>query len=182
MSGDNPIIIEIDQASWQAHLDNVETWLGTTLTNQSTFRRLLEKVGPSLKEPHFRQFVGELAETARRHESEAERFYKIIGRTPSTMGKRRASVLAPARQAGAEMMALSGGAEGSWLGLQALLPAALDAQSGFAVAEQLGLALGIRELAEAAYDIENEQAGGFLVLKELMLESAAISILYKLPI
>lgn len=182
MSGDNPIVIEIDQASWSAHLDRVETWLGTTLSNQTTFRQLLEKVAPTLKEPHFRQFVTELAETARRHEAEAERFFKIIGRKPGSLAKSSAAVLAPVKATGAQVMASLGGAEGSWVGLQALLPAALDAQSGFAVTEQLGLALGIRELAEAAYDVENEQAGGFLVLKELMLESAAISILYKLPI
>ena len=182
MNGDHPILIEIDQASWKTHLDKVEPWLATCLTNQAAFRQLLEKVAPTLKEPHFRQFVGELAETARRHESEAERFFKIIGRTVPMAGKRRAALLVPTMQSGAEMMASLGGAEGSWLGLQALLPAALNAQSGFAVTEQLALALGIRELAEAAYDIENEQAGGFLVLKELLLESAAISILYKLPV
>ena len=182
MSGDNPIIIGIDPASWKGHLDNVEAWLGTCLTNQAMFRQLLEKVGPTLIEPHFRQFVAEQAETARRHESEAERFYKIIGRDPSAVRKRLASVLGPVKQAGAQSQAATGGAEGSWLGLQALLPAALDAQSGFAVAEQLGLALGLRELAEAAYDVENEQAGGFLLLKELMLEAAALAILYKLPI
>ena len=182
MNAGEPIVIEIDEASWKAHLDNVEPWLGTTLTNQVAFRQLLEKVGPTLREPHFRQFVAELAETARRHESEAERFYSLIGRDPSATRKRMASVVGPAKRAGAEAMASSGGAEGSWLGLQALLPAALDAQSGFAVTEQLALALGMRELAEAAYDIENEQAKGMLLLKELMLESAAISILYKLPV
>lgn len=182
MSGDNPIVIEVDPKSWQAHLDNVETWLGTTLTNQATFRQLLEQVGPTLREPHFRKLVAEQAETARRHEAEAERFYKLIGRDPSAARKKLASVVGPAKRAGAEANASSGGAEGTWLGLQALPPAALDAQTGFAVTEQLALALGLRELAEAAYDVENEQAKGVLLLKELMLESAAMSILYKLPV
>ena len=50
------------------------------------------------------------------------------------------------------------------------------------MAEQLALALGLREMAEAAFAIENEQATGHLVLKELMLETAAIAILYKAPV
>ena len=56
------------------------------------------------------------------------------------------------------------------------------AQSAFAVAEQLALAIGLRELAEAAFAIENEQAKDHLVLRELMLETAAIAILYKAPV
>ena len=182
MTGDNPIVIEIDPASFKAHLDNVEPWLGTTLTNQAAFRQLLEQVAPTLREPHFRKFVGEQAEIARRHEAEAERFFKLIGRDPSAARKRLAGVVGAAKSLGAQANASSGGAAGTWLGLQALPPAALDAQTGFAVTEQLALALGLRELAEAAYDVENEQAKGMLLLKELMLESAAMSILYKLPV
>ena len=127
MNGDNPIVIEIDPASWQGHLDNVEPWLGTTLTNQTAFRQLLEKVAPMLREPHFRKFVTEQAEIARRHESEAERFYTLIGRDPSSARKKLATIVGTAKQAGAEANASSGGAEGTWLSLQALVPAALDA-------------------------------------------------------
>lgn len=78
-------------------------------------------------------------------------------------------------------MATSGEARGSWLGLHALLPAGLNAQSAFAVAEQLAQARGLREMAEAAFAVENEQAGGHLMLKELVLEMAAIAILFKAP-
>lgn len=181
MNGDNPVIIEIDPASWKGHLDNIETWLKLTLSQQTAFRKLLEQVGPTMLEPHTRQGLAELAETARRHEDEAERFFKLIGRSPSPLAGRAVSTLKAARESTDEVI-LASGPEASWVGLHSLVPAALAAQTGFAVTEQLALALGIRELAEAAYDIENEQAGGFLMLKELMLEVAAMSILYKMPI
>lgn len=182
MSGDKPIVIEIDQASWTQHLDRVEPWLGTTLTAQAAFRRLLEQVGPTLVEPHSRQAIAQQAETARRHEAEAERFFTLIGRDPSAARQALGAVLAPTQRGATAALAATGGATGNWLGLQALVPAALNAQTGFAVVEQLALAIGHRELAEAAFDVENEQAGGMLLLKELMLEVAAMAILYKVPV
>lgn len=182
MNGDNPILIEIDEASWRQHLDRIEPWLGTTLTAQAAFRQLLEQVGPTLIEPHSRQSVALVAETARRHEAEAERFFTLIGRDPSTARKAMGVLLAPAQRGAVAAIAATGGVVSNWSGLQALVPAALNAQTGFAVVEQLALAIGNRELAEAAYDVENEQAGGMLVLKELMLETAAMAILYRIPI
>lgn len=180
MRGD-PIYIEIDEASWRAYMDDVEAWLGNVLTHQVAFRRLLEDVHPRLHEPHLKTLVGEMAETARRHEAEAERFFAMIGRDPSAARRRAGEAFAAARRAGAEAIAAAGGAQESWAGLHALLPAGLNAQSAFAVAEQLALALGLREMAEAAFAVENEQAGGHLMLKELVLETAAIAILYKAP-
>lgn len=177
-----PILIEIDEGSWAIHLDRVEAWLGHVVASQAAFRRLLDDVHPRLREPHFRDIVAKIAATARRHEAEAERLYRYIGRDPSAVRKPAGEALGQARQAGSEALARAGGAEGSWTGLQALLPASLQAQAAFAVAEQLGLALGHRELAEAAYAVENEQAGGHLVLRELMLEAAAIAILYRAPV
>lgn len=180
MSGD-PIFIEIDEASWRGHLDKVEAWLGNVLTNQAMFRHLLEDVRPTVHEPHLREFVGRITETARRHEADAEGFYRMIGRDPSAARKQAGVALARARRAGAEQVAAAGGVRGTWPGLLALLPASVVAQSAFAVAEQLALALGLREMAEAAFTIENEQAKDQLVLKELILETAAIAILYEAP-
>ncbi|MCA1685937.1 MAG: hypothetical protein LC745_08120 [Planctomycetia bacterium] len=176
-----PIYVEFDEASWRGHIDNVEAWLGIVLTHQVAFRRLLEDVHPRLHEPHLREFVGEIAETARRHEAEAERFHARIGRDPSAARKRAGEAFAAARRAGAEALGSAGGGQGSWLGLHALVPANLNAESAFAVAKQLALALGLREMAEAAFAVENEQAAGHLTLKELVLETAAIAILYKAP-
>ena len=56
MSGD-PIFVEIDDASWRGHMDEVEAWLGKVLTSQAAFRRLLDEVHPRLHEPHVRKFV-----------------------------------------------------------------------------------------------------------------------------
>ncbi len=125
MSG-NPIFIEIDEKSWEGHLDNIEAWLGEVLTTQATFRQLLEDVGPKLQEPHFRKFVAEVAETARHHERRAEYFYKMIGRDPSAARKLAGPALARARKLGVEAQDSAGGAEGSWRGLHALLPAGLN--------------------------------------------------------
>ncbi len=181
MSGD-PIFIEIDEQSWRGHVENVEAWLGNVLTAQTSFRQLLEDVQPGLKEPHLREFVGEILANARRHEKQAESFYKMIGRDPSDARKVAGTALALARRAGAEALNAAGGAGGTWRGLHALLPASVSAQSAFAVAEQLALALGLHEMAEAAFAIENEQSRDQLVLKELILETAAIAILYKAPV
>ena len=170
MSGDKPIVIEIDEASWRQHLDRIEPWLTKALVSQSSFRRLLEQVGPTQIEPHAREAIALQAETARRHEAEAGRFFTLIGRN--------SDAARPAMRQAAAM----GEAPENWAGLQALVPAALHAQTGFAVVEQLALAIGLRELAEAAYDVENEQAGGMLLLKELMLEVAAMAILYEIPV
>ncbi|WP_437680270.1 hypothetical protein [Sorangium sp. So ce131] len=54
----------------------------------------------------------------------------------------------------------------------------LDAMGAFAIAEQLGLALAHHELRDLAFAVEAEKSTDQLILKELMLEMAAVSILY----
>ncbi|WP_437337445.1 hypothetical protein [Sorangium sp. So ce394] len=62
--------------------------------------------------------------------------------------------------------------------LHHLLMLNLDAMGAFAIAEQLGLALAHHELRDLAFDVEAEKSTDQLILKELMLEMAAVSILY----
>ena len=72
-----------------------------------------------------------------------------------------------------------GGAPSPWREFHQLFLASLNAQSAFAVAEQLALAVGLKEMAEETFAIENEQAKYHLLIQELLLETASLAILYK---
>jgi hypothetical protein len=50
---------------------------------------------------------------------------------------------------------------------------------GFAVAELLGLSLGMKEIVSIAFPIAHEKTMHQMLLQEYMLEMAPISILYK---
>ncbi|WP_335501718.1 hypothetical protein [Neobacillus vireti] len=54
-----------------------------------------------------------------------------------------------------------------------------QAMGAFAVAEQLGLSLGIKEIVALAFPVVHEKTMHQLLLQEYMLEMAPISILYK---
>jgi hypothetical protein len=73
---------------------------------------------------------------------------------------------------------IAGGAKGNWEDLHHLVMLNQDAMAAFAIAEQLGLALAHHELRELAWGVEAEKSTDQLILKELMLEMAAVSILY----
>ena len=50
------------------------------------------------------------------------------------------------------------------------------------VAEQIGFALAMPDVSKITFDIENEKMKHHLIMQELLLETAAISILFKRPI
>jgi hypothetical protein len=72
-----------------------------------------------------------------------------------------------------------GGAIGSWQNIHHLLTLNQQAMGAFAVCEQLGLSLGIKEIAAIGFSITHEKTMHQLVLQEYMLEMASISILYR---
>jgi hypothetical protein len=181
-TGTEPVLIELDEEAWKDHLDNVESWLGNVLMAQASFRQLAEDVRDKVSEPHLKAYLGEVAEVAQRHEQQAEELYRVIGRDPSTARKLGGTALAKARQAWADLFGLAGGAAGPWHDLQQLFLASLNAMGAFGVAEQLGLALGIREIVEITFPISNEKTKYHLLLKELVLETASLAILYKADI
>lgn len=72
-----------------------------------------------------------------------------------------------------------GGAAGSWKHLHSMILINQQALGAFAVAEQIGLALGMKEIVALAFPIVHEKTMHQLLLQEYMLEMAPISILYK---
>ena len=175
-----PYLIELDEESWDRQLDNAQAWLGNVITAQSAFRKLVESSLPKIEKPNLHLYVSEILDTARRHERQAQDLFKPIGREPATTSRGAAgSVVATARKVMGAVEGLAGGAQGDWRDIRELLIANLDAMGAFAVAEQIGLALAIHDLRDLAFKITQEKSSDQLVLQEIMLEMASVSILYK---
>src|SRR4051794_24970712 len=78
-----PILIELDQAFWQGQLDRAETFLGTVVLTQASFRTLAEDTLAKVGQPQFHHFLQQIADDAHRHEQEIDEFYRMIGRDPA---------------------------------------------------------------------------------------------------
>lgn len=174
-----PILVELDRGSWEEKMDAIERWLDNAMMVQAGFRQLAEQVRDKLHEPHVRDLVAEIAETAARHERLAGQLYEAIGREPSKLRNWSGQLLSPLRRAWADALGTAGGAAAPFRDLQQLLMASLNATTAFATAEQLGLAMGIKQLAETSFQIVAEKYPHHLVLQEISLEAAATAILYK---
>ncbi|HKN87624.1 MAG TPA: hypothetical protein VJV04_12245, partial [Nitrospiraceae bacterium] len=70
----------------------------------------------------------------------------------------------------------------AWKDIRVLLIANLDSMGAFAVAEQLGMALGIPNIVDITFPIVHEKSTQHLLLQEYMLEMVSVSILYEAPI
>ena len=178
-SANQPLLLELDQGSWDDKIDAIQQWLDNAVMVQAGFRQLAEDVRDKLHEPHFRDLVTEIAETAARHERLAESLYDAIGRQPPTSRKLSGKLLSPMRRAWADALGTAGGAAAPFRDLQQLLMASMNATTAFATAEQLGLAMGIEQLAEISFRIVAEKYPHHLVLQEIALESAATAVLYR---
>jgi hypothetical protein len=175
----SPLLLELGQEAWQEQINRVESWLGNTLMLQATFRQLAEDTVDKVIEPHIKSYLGDIAAVAKEHEQKAEELYRVIGRQPTHLRKVSGAVLSKAEEALAAVQGLAGGAVGGWQELRQLLVANLNAMGAFAIAEQLGLALGLPEIPAVTFPVVNEKSTQQLLLQEYMLEMAAKSILYK---
>jgi flagellar motor component MotA len=146
---------------------------------QTTFRHLVEDAHDKVNEPHFKEYLKEIAETAKRHEEKAEELYRVIGREPAIGRKLIGTVMSKARQAFANLQDAAGGAVGGFREVRQLLIANVDSMDAFVAAEQIGLALGLPEIVDITFPVENEKSAHQLLLQEILLEMAAQSILYK---
>jgi hypothetical protein len=174
-----PFVLNLDEATWGEHLDRAAAWLANVITAQAAFRNALEIAVPKVEEPNIRQFLSEMLDRARAHEEVAHRLPRVIGREAADGARGLAGVaMDVARKALDTVEGLAGGAGGNWKDLHHLLMLNLDALGAFAIAEQLGLALAHHELRDLAWEVEAEKSTDQLILKELMLEMAAVSILY----
>jgi hypothetical protein len=174
-----PYVLNLGSETWDKHLDAAEEWLNNVITAQHAFRSLLEDTLKKIEKPNIRLYLSEMLETARRHEAAARDLPRTIGRQTDETGRGLAgAVVAGARKVVGTVEGLAGGAKGDWRDIRELLIANLDAMGGFAVAEQLGLALANAELRGLAFQVTAEKSSDQLVLQELMLEMASVSILY----
>lgn len=177
-----PLLLELDEQTWKDWLDRVESWLGNVLMLQATFRQLAEDTLNKVHEPHIRAYLADLLETAKQHEQKVEELYRVIGRDPSHARQLGGTLMSKASQVLADVQGIAGGAVGGWRDLRQLLLSNLDALGAFAIAEQLGLALGIPEIVEITFPIVQEKSTHQLLLQEYLLEMGPVSILYHAPI
>lgn len=174
-----PILFELDDESWNQQLDRAEAWLGNVITAQVAFRELLEDTIPKVHKPNIRLYLSEMLQTAFRHEQRAHDLFEPLGREPAAGTRGMGGTLMSAtRKVIGTVEGLAGGAKGDWRDIRELQIANLDAMAAFAVAEQLGLALGIPALRDVAFLVTGEKSTDNLVLQEIVLEMASASILY----
>jgi hypothetical protein len=186
-----PLLVELAERTWNRQLERVEPWLATTALSQATFRKMLEdSVGTvgradAVGEPHIRKWLGDMLVAARQHERTIDALYLAFGRDPSTRrptGAASATLLAKAREITSHVEAMAGGAsDGAWRKLRELALANLDSTTGFAVTEQLGLALGIPLVVDLAMPVVGRKTQHQLVLRECLLEMTPKAILYRSP-
>jgi hypothetical protein len=175
-----PVLVELDEEFWSGRLDRVAKWLGNVAMTQSTFRRMAHDTTEKISEPHIKEYLGEIAEVAERHESAIEDLYRIIDRRPPAARQLGAAVMSHVQQAMGRLVGKAGGAPGDeWNHLRQLLLVNLDSIGAFATAEQLGLALGLNELAESIFPIVHEKEKHQLLIQEYLLEMGPQAILYK---
>ncbi|WP_210529965.1 hypothetical protein [Rubellimicrobium arenae] len=174
-----PYVLNLAPESWEEHLDRASTWLANVVTTQVAFRQALEIAVPKIEEPNIRQFLSEMLDRARQHEEVAHELPRALGREAADGARSLAGVVMDvARKALDTVEGLAGGARGNWKDLHHLLLLNLDAMGAFAIAEQLGLALAHPGLRDLAWGVQAEKSTDQLILQELMLEMAAVSILY----
>jgi hypothetical protein len=172
----HPLLVDLDKGVWSGRLDKVERWLSATRLLQTAYRRLLDSTVSGISEPHIRSYLTELRDVAREHESTVDDLVRAFGREPTLPGLPRtlgATVLGPARQAIGHLEgAASGATTGSWRNLRMVLLSNLDAICGFAVTEQLGLALGVPAVIDITFPVLRRKTQDQLLLQEYLLEMA----------
>lgn len=174
----NAILIEMDDKSWDFFSDNGAKWLDNLLLMQSSYRKLLEDTLDKVKELHIKAYLSDMHERAKQHEEKIEALYKIINRDSSVVRKTLGTVLGKMREVLGDAIAFTGGVAGPWQDLQQLYLSNTNTMGAFAVVEQIGLAMGVPEIADIAIPIEMDLAADHLLLQELVLEMAGVAIMY----
>lgn len=173
-----PVVIGLDEKSWEEKLDKVEKWFGQLLMVQTSFRQLAEQTAEKIGEAHIKTAVQAMAENAKIHEQQIEELYKIIGRDSSGVRKTAGKLMGSAADALSNFQAMLGGTSGYWKDLHQLHLLNLNAMSAFGMAEQLGLALGLTDVVSLVFPILHDKQKNHLLLQEYTLEIGAVSVLY----
>lgn len=173
-----PILLELGQERWDQFTDDIAAWLRNVTLAQSSFRHLAEETAEKIENPRVKEMVQRVAVSAKGHEQKVEELYRLIGREPSDVTKVLGEVTAKGRQLLGNLLGMTGGASGPWHDLRQLLLANLNAIGAFGAVEQIGLTLGLPELAQVAFSVVRDKSTEQLVIEEYMLELAPQAILY----
>jgi hypothetical protein len=173
-----PILVELGEDRWDAFIDSVADWLRTVRLAQGAYRTLAEETAEALADPRMKEALERIVETAKVHEDRVDELYALIVRNPPRLANLLGEVAGKARQGLGYLLGLAGGAPGAWNDLRQLLLANLSAIGAFGAAEQLGLTLGLPELARISFEIVRDKSVDQLIIEELMLELAPQAILY----
>lgn len=177
------LMIELDSKSWEDAMARFRTWCGTNLAAQTSYRQLAEDTQERLNERHLKfTYLSQVVDGARRHERAAEELTRMVGGEPSAARKALGEAGAKTREAMASALSVLGPATGGFGRLHMTFLASLDALVTFATAQQLGLALGIREINEFCFPIVNEKFLLHRLLQEVALEGVPQAILYGIEI
>ena len=177
-----PMLVELDGQTWEQMIDRIETWFGNVLAAQGAFRRHVESTLEKIREPDTRDLLVDILDKADQHERQAKELFALIGREPPTGRKAAGALISGAQKALGKVEGVAGGATaGGWSDLRQCLLLNVDSMGAFAVAEQLGFALAMPEISKITFEVENDKAKHQLVMQELVLETAAINILYEEP-
>lgn len=174
-----PILIDLDEVTWKEHVDRAGQWLGHVAMVQAEFRTLAVDTASKFHEPHLREQLTKVAEAAREHEARVAEMYRVIGREPGKAANLAGSAMGKAREALGGLVGSAAGAAGPWRDLHQLFLVSQGSIGAFAVAEQLGYALGLPALASIAFDVSMEKYKHHRLIQEFVLEFASIAILYQ---
>jgi len=152
------ILIELDPETRSKHLTRAKDWFDNVLLTQASCRQLVEDTVEKIEEPHIKQYLAEMAEQEKNHEAKARELFRIIGREPSDIRQLLGTVTGKARQALDDFIAVAGGAKGPWQDLHQVYLSNFNSMSAFAVAEQLGLALGIPAIVDITFPVIAEKS------------------------
>lgn len=173
-----PILLELDEQQWGRFLDNAETWLWNVTLTQASFRKLAEDTAAKITDPRIREQIACIAEAAQGHEARVDALYRAIGRQPARGAAGLGALTAKGREVLGDMVGATGSAPGPWHDLRQMLLSNLDAMGAFGAVEQVGLALGLPELAKIAFEVVRDKSTHQLLIQEYVLEMAPLSILY----
>lgn len=177
------LMIELDSTSWADAMGRFRTWCGTNMAAQTSYRQLAEDTQARLNERHLKfTYLSQVVDGARRHEQAAEELTRMVGAEPSAARKALGEAGAKTREAMASALSVLGPATGGFGRLHMTFLASLDALVTFSVAQQLGLALGVREINEFCFPIINEKFLLHRLLQEVALEGVPQAILYGIEI
>lgn len=178
MKNNDTMLLELDEQNWSKFCDNAQKWLDNLLMTQSAFRQMTEDSRDKITEPHLKKYVSDMHERAVRHEKQINELYGMLHRDSSKVRGLLGDILGKSQKAFGEVLALGGGITGPWQHLHMLFLLNLNAIGAYAVAEQIGLALAIPEMADLSFTIVAEKKTDQLMLQEIILEMSVPSILY----